>query len=127
MSASLRTTVALICRWLGRLLSLLLLLFWGAFFVEHVKEWLLNPAGSPPLFVWVSMLFHLGMLVGLALMLFREIPGMIVLSMATLAFFSSIGMNEFPWIALLNVIPIVPFLVAHWFDQPALGPQPRPV
>ena len=61
---------ACVSRWLGRGLALLLFLFWGAFFVEHLAEWFSHPqAAPPPLRAWVAQGLHLVMLIGLALML----------------------------------------------------------
>ena len=49
--------------WTARLLALGLFLLWGAFFVEHVREWFLNPPkGFPPVWVWLQMLAHLAFL-----------------------------------------------------------------
>jgi len=33
-------------RWLARLWAAALLLFWGAFFVEHTTEWFVHPHGT---------------------------------------------------------------------------------
>lgn len=126
MSASTRNKAAMTCRWIGRIVSVALFLFWGAFFVEHVQEWLFNPQGTPPLWVWVSMLFHLGMLLGLVILLFREEIGMAVLVLSTVAFFATIGMNQFPWIALLNALPVALFLAARALDRKGVEPHPHP-
>jgi hypothetical protein len=45
------------------------------------------------------------MLVGLALMLWRNRLGTLVTALATTAFFASIGVHRFPWLALLNLLP----------------------
>ena len=110
--------VAVAFRWLGRTLALLLLLFWGAFFLGHLSEWFLNAQGPlPPTRVWISQVLHLGMLVGLALMLRWDRLGAIVTALGTTAFFASIGMHSFPFIALLNLLPIACF-IASWSLQP---------
>ena len=58
-------TMSIVC-WTGRVLALGLFLFWGAFFVEHLKEWFLHPAnGFPPVWVWLAQLAHLAFLIGL--------------------------------------------------------------
>src|SRR5262249_46623303 len=75
--------IAVAFRWLGRTLALLLFLFWGAFFLEHLAEWFLGPQGAPPLRVWVSQVLHLGMVVGLALMLRWDRLGALVTVLAT--------------------------------------------
>jgi len=41
------------------------ILFWGAFFIEHIIEWFVRPEGEyPPAFVWVGMVFHFVMILG---------------------------------------------------------------
>src|SRR5262245_60505585 len=122
MARTRREAIAVACRWLGRTLALLLLLFWGAFFLEHLSEWFLGPQGAPPLWVWVSQVLHLGMLVGLALMLWRDRLGALVTALATTAFFASIGVYRFPWIALLNLLPIAGFAVAWPLHRPPARP-----
>jgi hypothetical protein len=101
--------------WIGRGLALLLFLFWGTFFLEHLSEWFLHPArGLPPARVWVAMLFHLGMLVGLLLMLGWDQVGCAATLIATAAFFAVMGFRSFPYLALLNLAPF-PFFAAAWF------------
>ena len=114
--------IAVAFRWLGRTLALLLVLFWGAFFLEHLSEWFLEPQGSPPLRVWVGQVLHLGMLVGLALMLRWDRLGAVVTVLATTTFFASIGVHRFPWIALLNLLPIAGFAVAWSLHRPPARP-----
>ena len=109
-------------RWAGRGLALLLLLFWGAFFLEHRSEWFLEPQGSPPLRVRVGQVLHFGMLVGLALMLRWDRLGAVVTALGTTAFFASIGVHRFPWIALINLLPIACFAVAWSLHRPPAHP-----
>ena len=102
--------LATLAKWGGRLTAVLLFLFWGAFFVEHMSEWFLRSnARFPPAGVWVQQLAHFGMLVGLGLMLKWERLGGLVLLIATVAFFGGIGMHRFPFVALVNVLPIALF------------------
>jgi len=94
-------------RWSGRATALLLLLFWGAFFVEHLTEWFLRADGRyPPAWVWGQQFCHFVMLVGLGMMVRWEKLGAVVLLVATVAFFAGIHPNTFPWIALINLVPI---------------------
>lgn len=99
--------VAVGFKWSGRILAMLLFLFWGAFFLEHLTKWFLCPIESlPPLSVWVSQTLHLVMLIGLAMMLKWEKLGALVMVIGTTAFFSTIGYRGFPFIALINLLPI---------------------
>ena len=100
--------------WAGRAAAALLFLFWGAFFVEHTAEWFLRGDGQfPPAKVAVQHGFHFLMLVGLAAMMKWDRAGALVLTVATFVFFGSIGVRNFPWIAMLNLIPLVGFAV-YW-------------
>lgn len=100
--------------WAGRVTAVLLLLLWGAFFVEHTVEWFLREDGRyPPAWVAVQHGFHFLMLAGLAMMLRWERAGAVVLALATCVFFGSIGMRGFPWIAFLNLIPVGCFAL-YW-------------
>ncbi|HWQ55828.1 MAG TPA: hypothetical protein VN442_19225 [Bryobacteraceae bacterium] len=101
-------------KWAGRATALLFLLFWGAFFVEHLSEWFLRRDGNyPPPFVWIAQLLHFSMLVGLGLMLRWEKLGTAILAAGTVAFFASIGVRSFPKIALVNLVPMACFAI-YW-------------
>ena len=114
---------ACVSRWLGRGLALLLFLFWGAFFVEHLAEWFSHPqAAPPPLRAWVAQGLHLVMLIGLALMLRRDRLGAVVTALGTAAFFAAIGYHGFPYIALINLLPIACFVVAWSLHRPMARP-----
>jgi dolichyl-phosphate-mannose--protein O-mannosyl transferase len=114
------TSNAILCsagKWGGRLVALLLLLFWGAFFVEHVSEWFLRPDGRyPPTRVWVSMAMHFGILAGCALMLKWDRLGTVIMLAASVAFFSLIGMRSFPYISLINLLPVA-FFTLYWMAR----------
>ncbi len=80
-------------KWGGRTTAVLLLLLWGAFFVEHTSEWLLSAGRpAPPTWVWFQHAAHFAMLVGLGVMLRWGRFGALILLIATVVFFSSIGM-----------------------------------
>lgn len=105
--------------WFGRVTAGLLFLFWGAFFVEHTAEWFLRGDGKfPPVWVAVQHGCHFLMLVGLAAMLKWDRAGAVILTVSTFAFFGGIGFRGFPWIALLNLIPLLGF-GAYWLGQRA--------
>ncbi len=100
-------TPYLIACWLTRLFALLVCLFWGALFVNHLQEWFLGGSGAlPPFKVWMGQLLHLVMILGLAMIIFWPLRGTFVTIVGTVFFFSSIGLTEFPYIAFLNLLPI---------------------
>lgn len=105
-----KTLARVACR-LARLLAILLCLLWGAFFVEHLQEWFLDEGELPPAKVWVGQALHLVMILGLGMIVFWRVLGAVVTVVATASFFSWIGVNRFPYVALLNLLPIV-FVIA---------------
>lgn len=115
-----RAMLASSAKWGGRSTAILLLLLWGAFFVEHTSEWILRAGGHyPPTSVWLRHLAHFAVLVGLGLMLKWERLGGLILIVATVAFFGTIGMHRFPFIALINLVPIALFCVSWIAAKPA--------
>ena len=125
MSYTPRTLIVTVCPWLGRLLALLLVLFWGSFFVEHLSEWFLRPDGQfPGPRVWVAQFFHLGILVGLLLMLRWDKVGTLVTVLASMGFFITAGLPITRPIPLINLVPILCFVVP-WILQQRV-PKPKP-
>lgn len=108
------STPSLTACWLTRLFALLVCLLWGAFFVKHLQEWFLGGSGAlPPFKVWIGQLLHLVMILGLAMIIWWPSRGTVVTIVGTVFFFSWIGMKEFPYIALLNLLPIA-FVLVSW-------------
>ncbi len=106
--------VALIFLWIARIFALLIFLFWGAFFCEHLFEWFLHSKdGLPPVSVWFSMVLHLVMLIGLVIMLKWDRLGAFITILGTVAFFLSIGYHGFPFIAMINILPILSLSI-YW-------------
>ena len=99
--------------WLARVSALLLFLFWGAFFVEHLHEWFLRADNTyPPLKLWIGQSLHLIMLLGLGTTLFKPGWGAIITVLGTASFFAWIGFRGFPYIALVNGLPVVLVLIS---------------
>lgn len=117
-------TIGTVGLWSGRVTAGLLLLFWGAFFVAHTAEWFRGDGRFPPTWVLRQHGFHFLMLVGLATMLKWDKLGAVVLTLSTCAFFVFLGFRGFPWIALVNLIPLVCFGV-YWAAERAT-PQSVP-
>jgi hypothetical protein len=90
---STRLALRIVC-WTGRILALGLFMFWGAFFLEHLKEWFMHPLQkSPPLWVWLAQLAHLAILVGLVSLWRWPIGGSIVTIVASLLFFGGLAIS----------------------------------
>jgi hypothetical protein len=119
-------TFAIGC-WTARLLALGLFLLWGAFFVEHMREWFLHPVqGFPPAWVWGQQLAHLVMLIGLLMLVRWELAGSIVTILGALAFFGGLivmtglaGNKHLPLLAFFAVT-IIPALLSLgcWLARP---------
>ncbi|MBE0658521.1 MAG: hypothetical protein IH602_12590 [Bryobacteraceae bacterium] len=100
--------------WAARAASLALALLWGAFFVAHIKEWFIDPKGVwPPPSVWFFQALHGLMIAGFLVALKWDRIGMALMLAASVVFFGLIGMNRFPWFALVNLIPVALF-AAYW-------------
>lgn len=107
--------------WSARVLAVVLFLFWGAFFVEHLVEWFTHPAeGLPPPKVWLLQLAHFIMLVGLIVMLRWEIAGVILSVMGALAFFVPIAGNRLPWFLGITTVPAVLILLRLLLERTAV-------
>ncbi|MBA3974880.1 MAG: hypothetical protein C0504_11765 [Candidatus Solibacter sp.] len=112
--AAIRTAVL----WAARAACLVLTLLWGAFFVEHIKEWFIDPKGVwPPPSVWFFQAFHGLMLAGFLVALKWDRIGMALVLAASVAFFGLLGLNRFPWFALVNLIPAALFGVYWWLAR----------
>lgn len=106
-----------ILRWLGRGVALLLVLFWGAFFIEHINEWYRQPQGYPPPWVTVAMGMHLGMIIGLLLSLRWDRLGILITIISTLGFMAASG-AVIP-LLLINLAPAACFVAARLLHRPA--------
>jgi hypothetical protein len=94
----------------------LLFLFWGAFFVEHLGEWFLaGGASGPPPWVWMAQAAHFGMLLALVATVAWTWPGALATVATTALFFAIIGYRGFPFLALINLAPILCFALARLF------------
>ena len=116
------------CKWTGRALSLLLLVFWGAFFVGHMQEWFLRPDGQyPPAWVFRQQIFHFLMLVGLAIMLRWDKLGTVVMVLATYFMFALIPGHQWGglgWeLPFFNLAPVA-FFALDWLLGRAARPAP---
>ncbi|MCC6675685.1 MAG: hypothetical protein IT436_00950 [Phycisphaerales bacterium] len=106
-----------ILKWLGRGLALLLVLFWGAFFIEHLNEWYRQPQGYPPPWVTIAMGFHLGMIVGLLLSLRWDRLGVLITIISTVGFMVASG-AVIP-LMLINLAPAACFAAARLLNRRA--------
>jgi hypothetical protein len=86
-------------RWLARVASAFLFLFWGAFFLEHLIEWFVRPfPAGPPASVWVAQFGHFLILIGYAAGWFQERIGALMLLL---------GAGVFLGVGDAGVLPLV--------------------
>jgi hypothetical protein len=89
--------------WAGRIAALVLLLFWGQFFVAHLS-WFADPGNLPPPRVFALQLLHLAFLVGLMLGWRWPLVGSAVLLLAAVPFFwFAAGSRFLPFAAVTSV------------------------
>lgn len=108
-----RSSIRTILLWIVRVSAVPLLLFWGAFFVEHLSEWFLAADGRwPPAWVVAAQFLHLAMLLALAATIVWPRAGAAATIIATAAFFLWIGYSGSPLLPLANVVPAAFVLAA---------------
>lgn len=105
----------------ARVISLGFLLFWGAFFIEHLT-WFADPAHLPAAEIWLAQALHFLLLVGYALSLFWGRLGCVVIALGAALFFGLTGGANALWFALLSLAPI-PFFILAWISKPAPAVQ----
>ena len=109
-----------IVRWLARLASAVLLLFWGAFFIEHLS-WFIGSTQSPPAFVWPAQGAHLLLLIGFVLAFKWERAGSGLIIVAALLFFTMIGVRHAPLFILVSIVPALLYLYCSIGDNARLS------
>jgi hypothetical protein len=100
-------------RWIARIWGIALLLFWGAFFVEHLT-WFADPHRLPPAFVFLMQGIHLAMLVGLVLAWRWELLGGTIVLVSSLAFFSQTAGANFALFFATSAVPAVMWIYCGW-------------
>lgn len=78
-------------RWFTRTWATALLLFWGAFFVEHTVEWFSQPQAWPPIDVIALHAAHFALLLGLIVGWRWELIGGVIVLTAAAMFFPKVG------------------------------------
>ncbi len=105
--------------WSARVLAVVVFLFWGAFFLEHLS-WFLRPVAEwPSARVWLLQLAHLAMLIGLLMVLRWEIAGSVLTIGAALVFFVSVAGSRFPLFFAVTSLPAVLALCARFLAPAA--------
>ena len=108
-------------RWAARLFSVLLLLLWGAFFIEHLS-WFGGQA-KPPLFVWLLQALHLVLLLSFLAVLRWEVIGSWFIIGSALVFFAQTASRNFLPFFGISILPAVLFLLCYWQERTAVSPD----
>lgn len=103
-------------RWVARAISIVLFLFFGAFFVEHLS-WFFSSEGSPPAIVWLLQGVHLLMLVGFLLALKWEAAGSVLITVSSLIFLSQAAGERFLPLFAITIVPALLFLTCWWKER----------
>ncbi|NUM72402.1 MAG: hypothetical protein HUU43_16275 [Ignavibacteriaceae bacterium] len=89
----------------GKVFSVFLVFFWGAFFLEHLS-WFTTGKGLPPVSVILSIIFHGTMLTGYIVFLFKcKYGSYVILVSAALFFFIYIPLTTAVFYFLISSVP----------------------
>ncbi len=118
---TLQTPATATVRLIARMLSIVLFIFWGAFFVEHLTWFGFTLKHIPPLTVWLLSALHLGLLLSYLISLKWEQTGSILMIVSAVFFFSSTaGYNAIPFITV-SVLPALLYGYCHIREKRVAG------
>lgn len=118
MKTNSRNRAVTLLRWLARALVLAVFLLWGAFFVEHTREWFVVPFPQfPPLKVWLGQALHLLLLAGLLVSLRWPRVGGVWVAVAAFAFFFDKAGSRFPVFFGMTVLPVLVLVLCGAVDR----------
>lgn len=101
-------------RWLARATAVAMILLAGAFFLEHLREWFIEPLPeTPPAYVWLAQLLHLAYLV--ALIVGWKWPRIGGIASTVIAVVFLIDKN--PALILPTIVPGVLYLLSWYVDR----------
>jgi hypothetical protein len=112
-----------VARWAARIWAAALVLFWGAFLLEHLA-WFSNPQQLPPPRVFLLVGLHLLMLVGLLAGWRWEVAGAVLALASSVPFFAATAGRNFPGFAAATAVPSVLWLYCAWQERRWRGPPP---
>ena len=99
-----------IFRWVARVSGIIVVLFWGAFFVGHL-EWLKDFPELPPFHVLIIMLAHLFLIAGYLIALKYEILGAVIAIASAVVFFRFAAGNNIIIFSAITSVPGIIFII----------------
>ena len=108
---------------LARITGLVLLLFWGAFFVEHLS-WFSDFGSPPPSGVWLLQGAHLLLLLSFIIAWKWEGVGGLLIIGSALLFLGPTSGDRFPLLFAITIVPAVLYLFCWWEGRRAGATAP---
>jgi hypothetical protein len=102
-----------VVRRLARITGVGLLLFWGAFFIEHLS-WFSDFGWPPPPGVWVLQAVHFLLLMGFIIALKWERAGSVLIIGSALLFLAPTSGKRFPLLFAITIVPALLYLFCWW-------------
>lgn len=107
-----------ILRWVARIWSVGLVLFWGAFLAEHVSEWLIRPDRWPPAWVVLTVAAHAATVAGLLAGWRWELAGgSVALAGAILFLAGKAQASIAPLLMMVTIAPAAIWLVLGGYER----------
>lgn len=114
----------MVARTAARILSILLFLLWGAFFVEHLSWFSTETLNTPPLQIWLAQGSHLLLLAGYLLSLRWERAGSTLIVVNAVLFFGyAAGTSAAPFI-IVSTFPVMLYAYCWMKQTSRSGPVP---
>lgn len=114
----------MVSRTAARILSVLLFLLWGAFFIEHLSWFSTESLNTPRFRIWLAQGSHLLLLVGYLVSLRWDRVGSVLIVVNAVLFFSyAAGTNAAPFI-IVSLFPVMLFAYGWMNPSSRSGPVP---
>ncbi|MBW7888101.1 MAG: hypothetical protein H3C35_07040 [Bacteroidetes bacterium] len=99
----------------ARVLSGMLFILWGSFFIDHLS-WFMESSGAPPTHVWLMQGVHLLLLLGYLILFKWEYIGSFLLVLCSVVFFGiAAGVNAIPFV-IVSTLPVL-LLFYCWLKE----------
>ena len=101
----------------ARVCSLLLFIFWGSFFIEHMTWFVASREPTPPLRIWLLQFGHFILIAGYLVLLRWEKTGGVMIVISAVLFFSfAAGERALPYI-IISILPALLIAYCRWAEK----------